>query len=104
MFGSRATTKSAALSIAMTTRDDARLTIRIEVVVEMNAVDVVAPHDVENRLEHVLASGRLAGIDPRLRPVFPNPFRMLSRDVRERRLAGEIRQHRAEWVEPRVEL
>jgi hypothetical protein len=47
----------------------ARLAIRIEVVVEMHAVDVVAFDHVAHRVEHPASRRRDARVDPRLRAV-----------------------------------
>src|ERR1035437_2447480 len=78
--------------------------IRIEVVVEMNAIDIVALHHVEHHAQRLRAHRRLAGIHPELRAVLLYEFRVPAREVRRRKRTLRRRLLRAERIEPRVEF
>ena len=80
-----------------------RLLVRIEVVVDVQRVDVVAPHDVEHDARRAIAHSRIAGIHPQIRPVLAHELRIGAADVVRRRrprhrVAGAIR------IDPRVQL
>ena len=85
-------------------RDRRLLEIRIEVVIDVDAIDVITVHDFKNRVEHRTARGGNSRIDPRRLSVLADPVGVSSRDVSRDRLAEVVRRHRAEGIEPHVQL
>ena len=82
----------------------ATLRVRIEIVVEMHAVDVVALHHVEHHAQRLRAHRRLSRVHPELRPVFLHELRVPAREVRRRERPLGRRFLRAERIEPRVQF
>ena len=80
------------------------LEVRVEVVGEMHAIDVVAIDHFQNGVEDRPARGGNSRIDPHRLPVAPHPLRVRARHVSGDRLAEIVGRHRAEGIEPDVEL
>ncbi len=78
--------------------------VRVEVVVEVDPVDVVAADDVEDHVERVVGGVGLAGVEPHVVAVGPDEVGPLARDVGH--VAGAVagRVPGAVRVDPRVEL
>ena len=85
-------------------RDGRFLEIRVEVIVEMHTVDVVPVDDFFDRVEHGTARHRNAGVDPRRLPVMTHPLGMRARHVSGDRLPEIVGRHRAERIEPDMQL
>src|SRR5438105_1257138 len=67
-----------------------RLAIGVEEIVEVDAVDVIALHDVDDRRQHRLAGGGNSRVDPLLPPVSTNPIGVGARDVIARRTDAPV--------------
>ena len=78
--------------------------VRIEIVVDVDGVDVVAAQHVDHDREHVLGGGRLAGVDPVQVAIAPHQFWPREREVRRRIGRRGRRRARAIRVEPGVQF
>src|SRR6476620_2674857 len=69
----------------------------------MNSIDVVAPRDIRDDLNHISARLRFARVDPELFPGTSHPLRMCLRDVVRRQILA--RAHRcAKRIDPGMQL
>ena len=80
------------------------LLVRIEVVVDMHAIDVVALHHVEDHPHRVRAHGLIPGVHPAMCAVRAHHRRPLVGDVIRRQRSLRRRMSRAIGIEPRVQL
>lgn len=81
----------------------ARRRVRIEIIVEMDAIDVVTADDVEDDLDGVVACVRFPGIEPRVAAVLADELGLLAGDMVGRH-GGVGLQPGAEGIEPGVEF
>jgi hypothetical protein len=79
------------------------LAIRVEKVVEVNTIDVVALNDIDDCSQDCLARRGNAGVDPLLPAVSTNPLSVRARDVIARGANATV-ERRAERIEPGVYL
>ena len=89
-------------AFAIRERETARR-IRVKIIIEVNSVDVVAPHHVEDDAQRAAAGVSAGGIAPRHRAEALGRVRRRAADVVRGDLLGIVRQ-RAKRIEPRMHL